>query len=282
MTNKVVGTVIGKGGEKVKRVREESGCHITFSDNHPGVVERVLTITGEVANVNEACRHVVTQLEHDAAAGAHGQHVQEQTQGPIGENKLTVKVLVPSSQAGAIIGKGGSQLDSMRKSTDCGMQVSQEVLGRSTDRPLTLTGTAAGIIACLALVAQVLHTTPLRAGEQPYIPQQIQQQYGAYGQQQMYGGYGGMYAPKAQQTMQQFTIANDLVGCVIGRGGCEINSMRQQSGAQIRIHDQDNTSTERLVSVSGTPEQVQLAQQLLTIKLQQEVAKAQPQWNQTQ
>ena len=57
---------------------------------------------------------------------------------------------------------------------------------------------------------------------------------------------------------------------MIGKGGSKINEIRQQSGSQVRIHDADPNSSERLVSIIGTPETNQAALYLLYGRLQTE------------
>lgn len=290
MTNKMVGMVIGKGGDKIRRVRETSGCHITFSDNYPGVQDRVLMVTGPHDHAKAAMNNIIIQLEQDFVLSQATQ-ISPHTQGP-----LNIRILVPQSQIGAVIGKGGATLESMRVQTGVQIAAAAEALPHSTDRPVSVTGTGQGIVACIEQTMDILQQTPVGAGQIQYRPAPAPQMplpggYGGYGPQQgygaqqmgrsmngQYGGYaqqqqGGYGMPQQQQqTMQQFTIANDLVGCVIGRAGAEINSMRKQSGANIRIHHPEPGQTERLVSVSGTQEQVHMAHFLLTNKLQQEVS----------
>jgi hypothetical protein len=86
------------------------------------------------------------------------------------------------------------------------------------------------------------------------------------------------------QTQREITIANDLIGCIIGRGGQKISEIRwesfsfffvvllissvntfprQASGANIKIADLDEGSQDRHVTISGTPEQIQLAEFLI-------------------
>lgn len=66
------------------------------------------------------------------------------------------------------------------------------------------------------------------------------------------------------------------MGCIIGKGGQRINEIRSLSGAQIKIdhgnkedksdEEQDKPS-ERLITISGTPEEISLAQYLINLWL---------------
>ena len=73
---------------------------------------------------------------------------------------------------------------------------------------------------------------------------------------------------------QEIYIPNDLVGCIIGKGGSKINEIRHMSASQIKIMEPGavGSSTgqgappaegERLVVITGQPSNIQMAIQLL-------------------
>lgn len=64
----------------------------------------------------------------------------------------------------------------------------------------------------------------------------------------------------------EMTIPNDLIGCIIGRGGQKISEIRLVSGANIKIADLEDGNPDRHVSISGTPDQIQLAQFLINAR----------------
>uniref|UniRef100_A0A8C7Y088 Poly(rC) binding protein 4 n=1 Tax=Oryzias sinensis TaxID=183150 RepID=A0A8C7Y088_9TELE len=66
------------------------------------------------------------------------------------------------------------------------------------------------------------------------------------------------------QTSQEFIIPNDLIGSIIGRQGSKINEIRQVSGAQIKIGSQIDSTSDRHVTITGTPIAINLAQYLIT------------------
>jgi len=95
------------------------------------------------------------------------------------------------------------------------------------------------------------------------------------------GGYnpGSSYAPHnppQQLQTQQIYIPNDLVGCIIGKGGSKINEIRHMSASQIKIMEPGASGVgvngapapagqegERLVVITGQPANIQMAVQLL-------------------
>ena len=65
---------------------------------------------------------------------------------------------------------------------------------------------------------------------------------------------------------QEMSIPNDLIGCIIGRGGQKISEIRLVSGANIKIADLEDGNPDRHVSITGTAEQIQLAQFLINAR----------------
>jgi len=61
----------------------------------------------------------------------------------------------------------------------------------------------------------------------------------------------------------QVTIPNELAGAIIGPGGQRIRKIRLESKASITIDEPASGSNERVISIVGTPKQIQTAQYLL-------------------
>jgi len=78
----------------------------------------------------------------------------------------------------------------------------------------------------------------------------------------------GNAPPPGGQT-NQVTIPNELAGAVIGPKGAKIQQIRDQSGAGITIDKPTPGSTDRIITIQGTPEQIQNAQYLLQVTVKQ-------------
>ncbi|KAM8711347.1 hypothetical protein ACLKA7_000483 [Drosophila subpalustris] len=61
----------------------------------------------------------------------------------------------------------------------------------------------------------------------------------------------------------QVTIPKDLAGAIIGKGGGRIRRIRNESSAYITIDEPLPGSNDRIITISGTPKQIQMAQYLL-------------------
>lgn len=54
-----------------------------------------------------------------------------------------------------------------------------------------------------------------------------------------------------------------LAGAIIGKGGVRIRRIRNESNAHITIDEPLPGSTDRIITIAGTPKQIQTAQYLL-------------------
>ncbi|KAG5834827.1 hypothetical protein ANANG_G00265720 [Anguilla anguilla] len=74
------------------------------------------------------------------------------------------------------------------------------------------------------------------------------------------GSYGDMGGPVITT---QVTIPKDLAGSIIGKGGQRIKQIRHESGASIKIDEPLEGSEDRIITITGTQDQIQNAQYLL-------------------
>ncbi|XP_073847488.1 heterogeneous nuclear ribonucleoprotein K isoform X2 [Musca autumnalis] len=61
----------------------------------------------------------------------------------------------------------------------------------------------------------------------------------------------------------QVSIPKEMAGAIIGKGGSRIRRIRNESGAYITIDEPLPGSTDRIITISGNPKQIQMAQHLL-------------------
>jgi len=76
------------------------------------------------------------------------------------------------------------------------------------------------------------------------------------------------FLSKSEETSTQVTIPINLAGACIGKGGSRIRSIRNESQAIIKIDQPLPGSTDRIITITGTPKQIQSAQYLLQRSVQ--------------
>ncbi|GFS24742.1 heterogeneous nuclear ribonucleoprotein K, like [Elysia marginata] len=87
------------------------------------------------------------------------------------------------------------------------------------------------------------------------------------------GSGQNMVFPDEECETTQVTIPKDLAGAIIGKGGSRITDIRRRSGAMIVIDEPLQGSNDRIISISGTGDQIQNAQYLLQMSVKQNSTK---------
>ncbi|XP_066534858.1 poly(rC)-binding protein 3 isoform X3 [Hoplias malabaricus] len=281
MHGKEVGSIIGKKGETVKKMREDSGARINISDGSSP--ERIVTITGPAEVIFKAFAMIAEKFEEDILASMVNSTV---TSRP----PVTLRLVFPASQCGSLIGKGGSKIKEIRETTGAQVQVAGDLLPESTERAVTISGTPHAITQCVRHICTVMLESPPKGATIPYRPkpspggnptilsqphtapltklhQLAMQHIPLTSLGQSNPTFPGLDAAIATSS-HELTIPNDLIGCIIGRQGTKINEIRQMSGAQIKIAGATDGSAVRHVTISGSPASISLAQYLISASLE--------------
>ena len=69
---------------------------------------------------------------------------------------ITFRLIVPASQCGSLIGKGGSKIKEIREVTGASIQVASEMLPNSTERAVTISGNSEAITQCVYHICLVM------------------------------------------------------------------------------------------------------------------------------
>ncbi|CAG8791090.1 679_t:CDS:2 [Cetraspora pellucida] len=281
VTTKEAGVIIGKGGKNVSEIRDRSGAKVTISEMVQGAYERILTVTGPLDTVAKAFALVARKV------------LDENLDTPSTPNSksTTIRLLVPHTRMGPVIGKGGTKIKEIQEKSGARCLASEEMLPLSTERTISITGVPDSIHIAVFHVGEELakHQNDRNTGITLYRPQPriLYHQaapvagshpfYGLppapppYGREFMPGPPGPInHQPPPGSQAQQIFIPNDMVGCIIGKGGSKINEIRHLSGSHIKIAEPHGNTNERLVTITGTPESNQMALYLLYSRLETE------------
>uniref|UniRef100_A0A8C7W0U5 Poly(rC) binding protein 2 n=1 Tax=Oncorhynchus mykiss TaxID=8022 RepID=A0A8C7W0U5_ONCMY len=274
MHGKEVGSIIGKKGESVKKMREESGARINISEGN--CPERIITLAGPTTAIFKAFSMIIEKLEEDISSSMTNSTA---TSKP----PVTLRIVVPASQCGSLIGKGGCKIKEIRESTGAQVQVAGDMLPNSTERAITIAGTPQSIIECVKQICVVMLESPPKGVTIPYRPKpsgspvifaggqltklhQLAMQQSPFPMGPNNTGFQGGMDASAQTSSHEMTIPNDLIGCIIGRQGSKINEIRQMSGAQIKIANPVDGSADRQVTITGSAASISLAEYLINAR----------------
>lgn len=144
--DKMVGMIIGRGGEQITRLQQESGCKIQMASDSGGQPVRMCTLTGSPEAISQAKVLIDGVIANspggaDAAQGARGGGG-----GPPGGmggmgGGQTVEIMVPGNKVGLVIGKGGETIKNLQMQTGAKISVIQENNSMANEKPLRISGT---------------------------------------------------------------------------------------------------------------------------------------------
>jgi len=151
MQGKEVGSIIGKKGDIVKRFREESGAKINITDG--SCPERIVTVIGTSKAIHKAFTLICAKFEED---------LEVVVSASVPKPPITFRLVVPASQCGSLIGKGGSKIKEIREITGASIQVASEMLPNSTERAVTISGGSEAITQCIYNICNIMAEVTFR------------------------------------------------------------------------------------------------------------------------
>ncbi|KAM2064949.1 hypothetical protein EV1_027767 [Malus domestica] len=286
VSNAAAGSVIGKGGATITDFQSQSGARIQLSRNHeffPGTTDRIIMISGTINEIVKAVDLVLAKLLSEL----HSEETEEV------EPRTKLRLVVPNSSCGGIIGKGGSTIKSFIEESQAGIKISPQdnnYFGLN-DRLVTITGSLDEQMRAVDLIVAKLSEDSHYAQSMnapfsypgvsfsgfhgiPYtyvLPSVATAAYNAMS----YGppnGTGGKFqnAKEDQSNSVTIGVADEHIGLVLGRGGRTITEISQGSGAKIKISDRGDFmsgTTDRKVTITGSQRAIRAAESMIMQKV---------------
>lgn len=151
-----VGSIIGRKGEFIKKMCEESRARIKILDGPQGAQERAVMISAKE--------------EHDASFspamdGLLKVHrrtldgLNNDTSNPVPpHNMVFTRLLVPAAQAGSLIGKQGATIKTVQEGSNCTIRILEDVppIALEDDRVVEIQGEPDGVHKAVELIASHL------------------------------------------------------------------------------------------------------------------------------
>ncbi|XP_042485256.1 protein BTR1-like [Macadamia integrifolia] len=285
VSNAAAGSVIGKGGSTITEFQSQSGARIQLSRNHeffPGTSDRIIMISGTIDEILKAMELILSKLLSEV-------HVED---GDDADPRSKVRLIVPNSSCGGIIGKGGATIKSFIEDSQAGIKISPQdhnYIGLN-DRLVTLTGSLEeqmrAVFLILSKLTEDAHYSQSVSAPFSYagvnfsgfhgIPYAyVLPSVGTAGYNTInYGpnGAGGKFQNGKDDRGNTVTIgvADEHIGVVVGRGGRNIMEISQVTGARIKISDRGDFmsgTSDRKVTISGSQGSIRAAEAMIMQKV---------------
>ncbi|CAO3688509.1 unnamed protein product [Rhizopus stolonifer] len=256
-----MGSIIGKSGSVIRSIQESSGARVSAAEEPlPLSTERVVTIHGTPESIEQAVLKIGDILVDQGSH--HGHYVLYKP--------------IPGTTQSNNPNHGGSHRNYRRSNDNHNHNHNHNNNNSNSNNTMPQ--------AAVAAAAMMGYGGMMPMGNMPmngiYYPSS-NYPGGSGGRQNDYalpmmpglsnmsmmGGMSNMMPPTQSQ---QIYIPNEMVGCIIGKGGMKINEIRQTSGSHIKIADPTTDCQERLITITGTPDGNQMALYLLYSRLEAE------------
>lgn len=269
------GALIGKGGENFKGLRERYDVKITGLSSRAD--ERVLQLDGD----RNECFSIIKEILPSCAESPFQSQAQRLP--------MELNILVNSSQVGGVIGKAGAKLKEIRDNCGGGIKVYPDPLPNSTERVVAMGGEDEDVVlSILELVLSAVDNAPLSTPTVYYDPSNSNININNFSTNNVTQTNAGS-VDVAQvlisrqelkqrnppsvlsdfgqvQTVTTLTVPNLMCGAIIGKAGANVRQIRMSSGVT-RIDFSQNESgditSDRTITITGTQDQVQIAEQLM-------------------
>lgn len=263
----LVGLIIGRQGENLRRVEQESRCRVQFvapsNNNDP---YRACKITGPRAQREEA-KEMINRIIRDS--GMRGQSGGDK--GPRGESNRgpppmqptpkegedSMQIMVPDRTVGLIIGRGGETIRDLQERSGCHINIVGENKSVNGLRPVNLIGTEAAARHAKELIYEIVDSDS-RNGNQgsnnarPPRPDNN-------------GGPGGGH----DKVNDSIYVPSEAVGMIIGKGGETIREMQNTTGCKINVSSSSGPGeVEREIGLVGTRDAISRAKRAIEDKVE--------------
>ncbi|XP_051956728.1 far upstream element-binding protein 3-like isoform X2 [Xyrauchen texanus] len=231
--DKMVGFIIGRGGEQITRIQLESNCKIQIASDSGGMMDRPCTLTGTPESIEQAKR-LLGQIV-DRCRNGPGFHT------PMDGNSSVQEILIPASKVGLVIGKGGDTIKQLQERTGVKMiMIQDDPMPTGSDKPLRITGDPYKVQQARELVAEII-----RDKDQ--------------------GDFRGARSDFGSRLGSSIDVAvpRFAVGIVIGRNGEMIKKIQNDAGVRIQFKPDDGISPDRIAQVMGQSDRCQHAVHLI-------------------
>ncbi|XP_035254666.1 far upstream element-binding protein 2-like isoform X1 [Anguilla anguilla] len=237
----MVGLIIGRGGEQINKIQQDSGCKVQIAPDSGGLPERSVSLTGSPDSIQKA-----KMLLDEIVSRGRGTPPSSFHESTNGQSGSVQEMMIPAGKAGLIIGKGGETIKQLQERAGVKMILIQDGSQcPNVDKPLRIIGEPYKVQHARELVQEIL----------------CEKDHPGFGERSEYGsrmGGGGIDVP----------VPRHSVGVVIGRNGEMIKKIQNDAGVRIQFKPDDGVGPDKVAHIMGPPERCDHAASIITDLLQ--------------
>jgi heterogeneous nuclear rnp K-like protein 2 len=248
--------LIGVRGRNLQSLTERSGGAQVYFNKEELNGEEVAKILGDARQVAEMKKLIQEDLAKFKSE--YSEDVINSNQQVSRPGELVEEVVVESAVVAGLIGKQGTTLREMQSETGASIQYSVRD-DHSTTRTARIRGTPAQVSAAKKLIQSRINDLN---------ENRMRNMGGDYERRDDSPRPSRRSSSFAGDSKQVVEVPSDIVGSLIGKGGKNLFSLQDASGARVDFAREDHRDGAREVTISGTEQQIKEACNLLQNRVQ--------------
>ncbi|KAG9256704.1 uncharacterized protein F5Z01DRAFT_634280 [Emericellopsis atlantica] len=263
----LVGLIIGRQGENLRRIESESSCRVQFLPASDGGPFRQCKISGPRHRRAEV-KQAIDRIIDDSGMGPLNRAADKPRDANKGgatalrDGEDHMQIMVPDRTVGLIIGRGGETIRDLQERSGCHINIVGESKSVNGLRPVNLIGTPEAAAKAKDAIMEIVDSDS--RGETPGGAASLVA-LGGPGiggrasagrpdhQRRDGGGGGGGGGGGADKINDAVYVPSDAVGMIIGKGGETIREMQSTTGCKINVAQSSGPGeVEREIALIGS------------------------------
>ncbi|EXJ65705.1 uncharacterized protein A1O5_11232 [Cladophialophora psammophila CBS 110553] len=244
----VVGLIIGRSGENLRRVENTTGARVQFMDGPevPGP-QRHCRISGSRA-ARTAAKAEIFRIIDDNEVVKRGQDKSRTSQTKVASTKEgdSLQMMVPDRTVGLIIGRGGETIRDLQDRSGCHVNIVGENKSVNGMRPVNLIGSASAQQYARDLILEIVESDQKGISIKDLHREREDSQ---------------------GKLNDSIVVPGEAVGMIIGKGGESIRDMQNQTGCKINVSPAAGRDIEREIGLIGSRHAIDAAKRAIMEKV---------------
>ncbi|KAE8444433.1 hypothetical protein EG329_000524 [Mollisiaceae sp. DMI_Dod_QoI] len=271
----LVGLIIGRSGENLRRVEAETSCRVQFitgqDDNSP---YRECKITGSRANRAKAKAEIKRIIEDSGMAANARAAAERARENPPGrasshqpalrDGEDSMQIMVPDRTVGLIIGRGGETIRDLQDRSGCHVNIVGEQKSVNGLRPVNLIGSREAASRAKEMIMEIVESDSKGGVDKNRAPPQKDTSRDA--------GYGGNHGG-GDNINDSIFVPSEAVGMIIGKGGETIKEIQSSTGCKINVSPKQAGEVDREIGLVGSRDAIAAAKRAIEDKVEAVAAK---------
>lgn len=275
----LVGLIIGRQGENLRRVESETGCRVQFL-TPPGDASpyRQCKITGPHMRRAEA-KASINRIIDDSGMGSlsragadkNAPGRDNRASKSLRDNEDSMQIMVPDRTVGLIIGRGGETIRDLQERSGCHINIVGESKSINGLRPVNLIGPSDSTIRAKDLIMEIVESDTRNPGGSGAGVAGMTTAAGSMRERGPKHHSDGVHRSDTsnEKINDSIFVPSEAVGMIIGKGGETIREMQNVTGCKINVNPSSGPGeVEREIGLVGTRDSIVKAKRAIEDKVE--------------